>query len=120
MQHATLEGGIVRDSQGTSELEGYPQGPWRPDDGGMFAYQADLSGRDAIAFQVMGERANGARTGRSNRHEAHGIDVVLGQQAGQVMGRGFHVFGVRRPHKGIVERRHAADDPLRCQFVQAV
>jgi hypothetical protein len=74
-----LKGGIVRDSQGAAELEGYPQGPWWLDDGGMFAYQADLSGRGAIAFQVMGERANGARTGRSNWHEAHGIDVVLGQ-----------------------------------------
>ena len=119
-QHATLEGGIVRDSQGAPELEGYPQGAWRLDDGGMLTYQADLSGRDATAFQVMGERANGARTGRSNRHEAYGIDVVLGQQAGQVMGRRFHVFGVRRSHKGIVERCDAADDSLRCQSVQAV
>jgi hypothetical protein len=47
----------------------------------MFPYQTDLGGGHTVLFKIMREPADGARAGGSDRDEAHGIHVVLRQQA---------------------------------------
>jgi hypothetical protein len=74
-----LEGCIARDTQGTTQLKRYPQGTRRFDGYGVFAYQADLRGRDAIGFEIMCQPAYGARTGGSNRYQENGIHLILGE-----------------------------------------
>ena len=68
----------------------------------------------------MREPANGARAGRSDWDEAHGIHVVLPQQLRQGMGCGLHMTGLRGPHKGVVKGCDASDDPLLRQFVESI
>ena len=43
--------------------------------------QADADRQQPFAFQVVAERADGARAVRSDRREKHRIDPVLFQQA---------------------------------------
>lgn len=86
----------------------------------MFPHQADLCGRQPVAFEVMCQRADGARAGRSDGHEEHGIDLVLRQQAGQLMDGGRHGAGMRRTHEGVMKGRDTANGTLTRHFVQPI
>jgi hypothetical protein len=62
-----LQGCIVRRTERPGELEGDPQRARRADDLRVLAHQADTGGRHPLRFQVVAQRAHGARAGRSHR-----------------------------------------------------
>ena len=67
--HPVLESGVIRDSKRTPELEGDPERPRWLDLLGVLADEADLRRGNALFFNVVCKPANGARAGRSNRHQ---------------------------------------------------
>lgn len=50
----------------------------------MQANETDPRGGQAFAFEIVGERADGTRAGGSNRHEEHGVNLILAQQGSQL------------------------------------
>ena len=107
-----MKGRIAWRPERSSQFEGHPEGARWGDLDRMFPYQADLGSGKTVPFKIMCQPADGARAGWSNRDEAHGIHLVLRQQACQGMGCRLHLAGIRGAHKGVVKRRDAANDPL--------
>ena len=86
----------------------------------MLPYQADLGGWNPLIFQVMRERAHGARAEGSDRHEERGINAVAFQKDCDVADRWLHGGRVGGSHEGIVICGNAPDGSLRGKFYQSV
>ena len=107
---AWLQGRSTWDPERPSEFEGHPEGAWWAALGRMVPSPTALGGGHTVPCKIMRQPADGARAGGSDRDEAHGIPLVLRQQACQLMGRGLHMAGLRGAHKGGVKRRDASQE----------
>jgi hypothetical protein len=83
----------------------------------VFSNQADLGGGNPLSFQIVAQRAYGARAERSDRHQQDRIHGVSFQKAGQAPGSLFHGGRVGGPHERIVELGHGSDGLFGGQFV---
>src|SRR5205807_2455985 len=119
-QDTCLKGRVTWRPQWSSQFEGDPEGARWGDRGRMFPDQADLGGGKTVPFEIMRKPANGARTGGSDRDEAHGIHLVLRQQTCELMGRVLHMVRISGAHKGVVKRRDAANDAMLRQLLEPV
>ena len=104
-----LELGLVGGAERPPELEGHPEGAGRPDALRVIADQADAGRRDALRLNVVSERADGARTERSDGHEERAGDAVILQEPGDLRAGLDELGRVGGAHEGVVPLRYRAD-----------
>ena len=114
MQNLALEIRGIRGTKWASKRKRYEQGARRPETLRMLADQTDLSRWNSLAFDVMCQPANGARTLRSNPCENHTADVIFLGPLGKIFGHGRLISGRCSTHKGIVVTGDRADGAIGC------
>jgi len=120
-EDGALEIGVVGDAEGAAEVEGDPEGAGRLDDFGVLADQGDAGGGDAFTLDEVAERADGARTGRSNGAEDDGVDTLTLHETADFAAGVFELLGEgEAAHDGVVPLGDAADFAGGGEFPQAV
>lgn len=83
----------------------------------MQANEAETGGRQTFAFEVVAERAHGARAGRSNRYEQNRVDLILLQHSRKLPRCTLDAGWWRRTHEGVMHGGDRADHAFALQLV---